>query len=816
MDQHQLDQYVMDIQQLGLDRAGSPIERPLETAGTGGGTPSAGSVPASRHLLAVDFYVGAVALAGLAMLVTTFAITPTIDPLTILILCAAGATGELMRVKISNDSVGISLSLAVIMAAVVAAGPFAATVCAVSAAVAIGFMGRPRPKLQKTIFNVGLYAAGAGAAGLTYYVLGGAVGRHDISTTDAFACAGALLANLLVNWPAIMGIIRLTTGRPMREIWEDFRWMPVQVAVSAAIGFTLGAAFLLYGWGGAAVYVAPLLAMREAMRQYTNKVGKQMHELWMAHAAADEANRRLLTANSELDSTNEGLLKTLAAVIDARDIYLYGHSVQASKYAGKVARKLGLTDQQVRVTELGALLHDLGKIGVSEAILNKPARLTDDEYEEIKTHCDIGYQLLSNLPHFEEVAEIVWSHHEEYDGTGYPRRIGGEEIHIGARIVSVVEATEAMISDRPYRKGMSADEVLQELSAGAGSQWDPGVVAAFAGILSADRKHLVMRNSALETELSRVPVAALVRQADADDPAVDEATMDIGEAQVHSALRRVNATFHTADDPIFVLDDGLRIVAMNPSAERSTGWREVEIQGRSWADMCVDAEPLLGTPSAFFGAPRAVRMKRASANEMTVELVGGRINSNGAGYWLVLAQGAGRAQFSGDALSGTDALTGLDTRASLEHRALEAMRKRVWPMTILVLDVDALGAINETFGHETGDAALSTLGQVLASQLRGGDVAGRIGGDRFAVLMSSATLQDASRVVQRLDDSLPEAAADLDCVIQLCSGAAEWNGRETFTEFLSRAELWLEAERRSRRPATGMSLAPAMSVAQEA
>jgi diguanylate cyclase (GGDEF)-like protein/putative nucleotidyltransferase with HDIG domain len=804
----------MDQQQLGLERAGPPIERLLDTVGTGGGNPSAGSVLSSRHSLGVYFYVGAVALAGLAMLATTFVVAPTIDLPTILILCAAGAASELMRVKIANDSVGISLSLAVIMAAVVAAGPFGAALCAVSAAIAIGFMGRPRPKLQKTIFNVGVYAVGAGAAGLTYHLLGGGVGRHEVSAVDAIACGGALLANIAVNWPAIMIIIRLTTGRPLREIWEDFRWMPVQVAVSAAIGFTLGASYVLFGWAGAAVYVAPLVAMREAMRQYTNRVAKQMHELWVAHAAADEANRRLVAANSELDSTNEGLLKTLAAVIDARDIYLYGHSVQASKYAGKVARKLGLTEQQVRVTELGALLHDLGKIGISEAILNKPARLTDDEYEEIKTHCDIGYQLLSNLPHFEEVAEVVWSHHEEYDGTGYPRRIGGEEIHIGARIVSVVEATEAMVSDRPYRKGMSPDEVLRELAAGAGSQWDPQVVEAFSGILSADRKHLVMRNSALELELSRTPVASLVRGAEPQAPADKDAAMNIGEVQVLAALRRVTETFISAADPIFVLDDGLRIVAMNPSAERSTGWREVEIQGRSWADMLVEAEPLLGTPSAFFSAPRPIRMKRADANDVGMELLGGRINSNGAGYWLVLAQGAGRAQFANAAPGSVDPLTGLATRPVLEHRALQAMRKRVWPLTILVLDIDGLGAINQTFGHDTGDAALSAVGQVLASQLRGGDMAARIAGDRFAVLMCSATMQDATRVVERLEEGLPVAAAGLDCVIELCSGVAEWNGKEDFTEFVARADVWLAAERRSRRPALAQPMA--MAIAHEA
>ena len=525
-----------------------------------GGVLPAGQSSERRPQLVVDAYVLMVIVGGLGLTVLTLSMAPRVDIIPLLVACASAAVAERVKVAVAEDSpVAISLSLAVVLAIGVAIGPFGATLGGLAAGLGGGLLRRRRPPMIKTAFNAGMFALGGGAAALAYAAIGGRLGTsHTVGALDVAACLAAMLAYFAVAWPLLFGILRLTAEASLREIWEDMRWMPAQIGISALLGFTLGAAYLLFGWGGAAVYVAPLLAVREAMRQYTSRVGKQMHELWMAHAAADEANRRLLTANSELDSTNEGLLKTLAAVIDARDIYLYGHSVQASKYAGQVARKLGLTDQQVRVTELGALLHDLGKIGVSEAILNKPARLTDEEYEEIKHHCDIGYQLLSNLPHFEEVAEIVWSHHEDYDGTGYPRGISGEDIPIGARIVSVVEATEAMVSDRPYRKGMSPDEVLQELADGAGSQWDPIVVETFSGILSADRKHLVMRNSALDVELSRSPVAEIIRRGARDG--IEPAT----------PLAEINDTFHGASQPIFVLDDSLRVVAANPSAERAT------------------------------------------------------------------------------------------------------------------------------------------------------------------------------------------------------------------------------------------------------
>ncbi|MFY9614495.1 MAG: HD domain-containing phosphohydrolase, partial [Candidatus Dormiibacterota bacterium] len=732
-------------------------------------------------------YVAAVLLAGLALTAATLATSSRHATLAILVFCVAAIGAEQLRVTVGENNFGISVSLAVALAAAVAIGPEAAAASGLCAGLAGGILGRNRLPIIKRAFNAGLFALACGLGGLAFTGFGGRLTSGQWTLTDVVAAGACLLTYLAIAFPLLVGVIKISTGRGLASIWEDMRWIPAQVLISATLGFSLGTAYLLFGWAGAAVYVAPLLAMREAMRQYTRRVGKQMTEIRDAHAEAAEANQRLSAANDELDHTNEGLLKTLAAVIDANDIFLYGHSVQASKYAAQVARKLGLPAREVRLAELGALLHDLGKIGVSEAILNKPGRLTDDEYDEIKQHCNIGYQLLSNLPQFEEVAEIVWSHHEEYDGTGYPRGIAGEDIPIGARIVSVVEATEAMVSDRPYRRGMSPDEVLMELAAGAGTQWDRQVVEAFSGILSADRKHLVMRNSALDIELSRSPISDLVRRG-AEDTA--EAT--------GSPLEAVNETFLGARQPVFILDQGLRIVAANPAAERATGWREVEVQGRSWLEVCADEEPLMASPESFIDGKRVTRLRRADATDMAVEMVGARLQTNSAEYWMVLAAEAEAMAGEGDLTVRTDVMTGLPNRAELERRARIAMRKRSWPLTVAVFDIDGLGAINETFGHDTGDGAVKTLSTVLASQLRAGDIAVRLSGDRFAALMVEATLQDACRIVERVEAALPATAADLDCVIEFSSGAAEWNGDEEFGQLLGRAETWLTAEKRSR------------------
>ncbi|MHB8507419.1 MAG: HD domain-containing phosphohydrolase [Candidatus Dormibacteria bacterium] len=755
-------------------------------ADTGRATP-AGSASARVLDNVVRMYIAIVVLAAGLLLVYLALFAHQEDWPVVVILCLAAAGAERVKLTITDDSpVAISLSGPLVLAAVVVVGPLGTTLVAAAAALGAGIFRRPLPAPRKTIFNIGLFALGGGLASLAYHTLGGGLGTHDVTWRDAIAAVAALAVNSGVTASLLIGVVHLTSGRGIRQIWaEDFRWMPIQVVIAGAIGFTFGVAFLRFGWAGAAVYVAPLVAMREAMRQYTSHSRTTINELRAAHAEADDANQRLRAANESLDITNEGLLKTLAAVIDARDVYLYGHSVQASKYAGQVARTLGMTQHEVRTTELGALLHDIGKIGVSERILNKPAKLTDEEYEEIKSHCAIGYELLSNLPQFDEVADIVLSHHEHFDGSGYPRALKGEQIHRSARIVSVVEAVEAMVSDRPYRKGMTPDEVLRELAEGAGSQWDPEVVEIFSGILSQDRKHLVMRNSALEIALSRTPLVELVRAGlDPSNPGEDNA-----------ALRGMSATFMTATEPIFILDAERRIVWVNPTAERVTGFSEAALQARDWTAVCDPAEGR--GASSGFGTTRACTLLTSADQRLAVEVSAIPLRTNSAEYWLVLAHEV-RARTQVQPSAVTDILTGLSTRAALEDRAREALAAGTGQVALALLDMDGLRAVNETFGRAAGDSGLQILASVIAATVRQADIAARIGGDEFAILMPATSPASAAAVLRRIAERLPAASEVLDFPVQFSGGVAQWDGVGGISELLQRADLALYAERRAR------------------
>jgi diguanylate cyclase (GGDEF)-like protein/PAS domain S-box-containing protein/putative nucleotidyltransferase with HDIG domain len=712
------------------------------------------------------------------------------DLVALAVFCVAAGGSELLRVRVRYESVSLSLSVVVMMAAVVALGPAGSVLTAICAALVAGFALRPVPPVRKTIFNLGMFALGGGASGLAYQALGGQVGHgHLFALGDIVPCLAAVVANFAINWPLVIAVVHLTSGKSIRQIWsEALRWTPVPIMVAALIGFTLGAAFLIFGYVGAVVYVAPLVALRETMRMYTSRAAKQIAELQAAHQETDEANQRLMAANEDLDQVNDGLLKTLASVIDARDVYLYGHSVQASKYAGEVARKLGLQPETVREAELGALLHDIGKIGISEKILNKPARLTDEEYNEIKTHCDIGYELLSNLPHFETVADIVRSHHEHYDGSGYPRGLKGKQIHIGARIVSVVEAVEAMVSDRPYRKGMTPDEVLEELANGAGSQWDPDVVEVFSGVLSKDRKHLVMRNSALEVALSRTPLSELVT------PAVPVASAE-------PTLRGMTATFATAAQPIFILDDEYRIVSVNATAERAIGYSEADLEGKDWSDLCAAQELRRGIPQMFFGSTRMVTIAKSDGSTLELEVTGTPLRTNSASYWLVLAHDVSqRVRIESELKQRvrTDYMTQLANREEFETQSLDAMQRGVQPLTLVLVDMDGLKAINDTFGHQCGDEALKALSRAMSSQLRQGDLAARLGGDEFAILMPGSSSENADKLLDRIDAVLPEHYVDLDAHVAFSSGIAQWDGKESLAQLLSRADGLLYERKREK------------------
>lgn len=184
-------------------------------------------------------------------------------------------------------------------------------------------------------------------------------------------------------------------------------------------------------------------------------------------------------ALDNLRETNVAIFMALADAVETRDPYTRRHAMGAAELATRVARRMGLPEDQVEIVRLAAILHDIGKIGIPDRILHKEGPLTSEERQVVQTHPEMGAHLIAGIPFLREVATVIRHHHERHDGTGYPSRLPSEAIPLGARIVALVDAYSAMTTDRPYRSAMAHAAAVREIQRHAGKQFSPAVVAAF-------------------------------------------------------------------------------------------------------------------------------------------------------------------------------------------------------------------------------------------------------------------------------------------------------------------------------------------------
>ena len=282
---------------------------------------------------------------------------------------------------------------------------------------------------------------------------------------------GSLIAPLLLmtliyfalNSGLIATAVGLESGQSPVDIWRrHFQWLGIGYMASASLAFCFvlliqQVSFL------AAIVILPMLAVFHLT-------------LKASYGRLEDARRHL----ADVDRLYLSTVETLAMAIDAKDDVTHSHVRRVQAYAVGMARALGFTDEStLKAIEAAALLHDTGKLAVPEHILNKPGKLTPSEFEKMKLHVDVGADILSLVDFPYPVVPIVRCHHENWDGTGYPRGVKGEAIPIGARILSVVDCFDALTSDRPYRRAMTEDAALGILRERRGKMYDPAVVDMF-------------------------------------------------------------------------------------------------------------------------------------------------------------------------------------------------------------------------------------------------------------------------------------------------------------------------------------------------
>jgi putative nucleotidyltransferase with HDIG domain len=320
-------------------------------------------------------------------------------------------------------------------------------------------------------------------------------------------CAVAALAYYAVNSVLMTVVWRLDEGvNPLAAWLERVAWLlPHNLAAGAVAGLFVVAERSL-GPTAFLVFFLPLAMAWVAQRQYVERSRTSVAALRRSHselAAANEQLRAALSENQELlDSMRRAYVSTitsLARTIEAKDPYTGGHTERVADYAKMLARELGFSDADLEDVEVGAVIHDIGKIGIPDRILLKPGKLDEREFDEMRRHPEISSYILDELELPPIVRDMARHHHERYDGKGYPDGLAGKAIPLAARILTVADAFDAMTSDRPYRRALSHDVAVEEIRRHSGTQFCPEVVAALQTCLygQPSRQHL-----------RRVPAAA--------------------------------------------------------------------------------------------------------------------------------------------------------------------------------------------------------------------------------------------------------------------------------------------------------------------
>jgi HD-GYP domain-containing protein (c-di-GMP phosphodiesterase class II) len=285
-------------------------------------------------------------------------------------------------------------------------------------------------------------------------------------------------------------------GYTIRSLVDlDSALKPVQSVVRgvflAAGGFALAGAVIITMLSSRSI-VKPIASVVAHLRQsertgtlkeFDAKVAS-VHEIRELMEGFNRATAAIRRGEQNLHQAYVEFVGSLASAIDARDRYTAGHSGRVSRFSHAIAKAMSFHADELEELRIGALLHDIGKIGIPDAVLQKPGRLTDDEFNMIRQHPEIGRRILEGVHGFAPYLSVVELHHENWDGTGYPHGLRGEEVPLAARIVHVADAFDAMTSDRPYRRGMLTEVALKILLENAGTQFDPVIVGVFAGLVS--------------------------------------------------------------------------------------------------------------------------------------------------------------------------------------------------------------------------------------------------------------------------------------------------------------------------------------------
>ena len=608
----------------------------------------------------------------------------------------------------------------------------------------------------------------------------------------------------LANTIPVTAIISLTEHRSFRQLWlECYFWSFPYYLVGAGIAGAISFFSRYVGWQTALLVLPVVYWIYRSYRVYLGRL---------------EDEKRHVEAMAALHLRT---IEALALAIEAKDHTTHDHLQRVTVYALEIAKEMDVSPDEIEALRAAALLHDIGKLAVPEHIINKPGKLTAEEFEKMKIHPIVGAEILERVNFPCPVVPIVLAHHEKWDGSGYPHGLRAKEIPIGARILAAVDCLDALASDRQYRKALPLQEAMQIIRFQAGAHFDPDVVEVLsrryldfeAMTQSQDTPQLQRLSTEVKVPLGVAPAAGL-DQAD-DEPTVDagfltsiaaarqeaqtlyELSHDLGNSlsmdetlSVFSVrLKKLvhydsTAIYICRDDrliPMYANGDNARVLSTMeiPIGKGISGWvaqnckplingdptREpgaVSDDIRLGALRSALSVPLCGLDQKLFGVLTLYRSEEEAFTRDHLRIL--LAISSKVALSIVNAL---RYQQAKDSAT-TDFLTGLPNARSLYlhlDRELARCARESVSLAVMVCDLDGFKQVNDRFGHQDGDKVLRQFAAKLMVNFREYDYVARMGGDEFVMIvpgMSETGVNQKAALISQLAKEAGREVAGVD------------------------------------------------------
>jgi len=743
---------------------------------------------------AARVYVAIVIAAGAALLAMYTPVATFHDPwlfAALLVLSSASASLK-VQLPLTTGGSTMSVSYAVDFAALLLLGPNETMLVAAGSAFSQCHLNnKERNPLYRTAFSVASLVITVQGAGLAFSLLGGTTDTMPLAAL-ARPLVGAATAYFLLNTGLVAAAIALSNRQSILSTWHDnFLWSAPSYFVGAGSAALAASLVERAGYWVAPLTFAPLYLTYRTYKVYMGRI---------------EDEQRHVEQTSDL---NLATIEALARAIDAKDQTTQMHIRRVQVYATGLARAAGLSEFEIQGVKTAALLHDIGKLAVPEHILSKPGPLTQEEFQKIRIHPQVGAEIIAAVPFPYPVAPLIMSHHERWDGKGYPQGLAGEKIPRGARILTIVDYFDAVTTERPYHRPLSLDSAAGLLAHESGRALDPTLVPIFVEILPALIAELGAQKDAREAAtplrvLSGSTSAGLV-------PAAGPNAFE----NIALAHREIYALYEIAQSMGTSLGVSDTMALISSKLSKIVSW-----SGCSLFLCQTDSDLLKCRFAAGLDAPRLLNatLKAGSGLEGWVALnrrtlinanprvtfdatgVAGDVALNSAivcplhfndtfigclGLYHVepnhytedhrrlierIAEQAGAVihnsivfeQTQEDSL--TDPLTGLPNRRSMfVHLSRELARaERIKnEVAVIVMDIDEFKAINDTYGHNVGDYALREVAAALQGALRPYDLCVRYAGDEFIVVLTDCTRDAAEAKRRELQSRIADIQLDV-------------------------------------------------------